>query len=163
MADPQRTQLTLLKVAVALLAAQLLLTAAVVFGGALLIGRLSAAADGPVQALREDLATTQQLARDLTARQASIAAGLDAVAVETAKDVRALKERRAALSPIQRGPVDKIDQVIALMQLLSDELMLVLDHVAKSQGVVAKHTRPSGSQRELVRPDGPDAGVLPGK
>lgn len=159
MSDPQRSLVSLLKVVVALLAVQLLLTVAVIAGAGIALKRISDLTSAPLETMQADLDTTRQLARELTARQDATARGLDQVARTTVADVKKLKERRAALSGIARGPVDKIDQIIGLMQLLSDELLVMLDHIASSQGVVAKHSRPSDTQRELVAPDAPDGGT----
>lgn len=68
-----------------------------------------------------------------------VARGADEVARDTLAKVKEFTSRRAALDGTRRGPLEKIDHMTALMQLLADELAALLNHFAMTQGVLVQH------------------------
>lgn len=67
-----------------------------------------------------------------------VARGADEVARDTLAKVKEFTARRAALDGTRRGPLEKIDHMTALMQLLADELAALLNHFAMTQGVLVQ-------------------------
>lgn len=160
--DPQRRQTVLLAIIAGLLLSN---TLALLLGGLWVRSQVQealGAKEGPVAALTENLETTRKMAQELTERQAALAAGLDEVARRTSVEMKALQERRNDLGGVKRGPLEKVDQIIGLMQLLSDELMVMIKHLSTTQGVLARSAKPGPAQRDLILEPPAPSGDLDG-
>ncbi|HLL54123.1 MAG TPA: hypothetical protein VK447_11275, partial [Myxococcaceae bacterium] len=72
---------------------------------------------------------------------------------QSQKSLDALKRQRRALGGVDKGPIDKFEQMIQLNQLLADEMLLLLEHVAASQESLANAMKPLPTQRDLVSPE----------
>ena len=103
--------------------------------------------------LRTTLERTAALAEEATRRQEALAARMDARADKTRDELRVLHRHRTELEGVAKGPIDKLRQMIQLNQLLSDEMLLLLEHVSETQATVARSLRPLPTQRELVPPE----------
>lgn len=106
---------------------------------------------GNVQSVQATLERTRDVLDEVTARQAAAAAGLTRVAEQTEKRVAEFQRRRDALSGEAKGPLDKLAQMIRLMQVMVDEQMAMLQHFAGSQAELAEAMRPLPTQRALRR------------
>jgi hypothetical protein len=71
-------------------------------------------------------------------REASTARALIARSRQTAAAAEDLERRRRSLDPIPSGPSDKMNHAIRLMQLMVDEQLVILQHVAGTQEVLAR-------------------------
>jgi hypothetical protein len=105
-----------------------------------------------------NVASLQQTLEELTRRQEALASALGARADQSQKSLDALKAKRRALAGVDKGPIDKLEQLIQLNQLLADEMLLLLDHVAASQESLANAMKPLPAQRALVSPEEPATG-----
>jgi SMC interacting uncharacterized protein involved in chromosome segregation len=102
--------------------------------------------------LQEKLGRTLDLASELTQRQEALASGLESRANQSLKSLEALKRQREELSAIAKGPIDKMEQMIRINQLMADEMLLLLHHVTLTQASLAEAMRPLPTQREVAPP-----------
>lgn len=154
----QRTQTVLLTTIAVLLSVHLVALGVGVLWVRGQLVQLTGSGEGSLASLTEGLEGTRKLAQELTERQARLAASLDEVSVQTNQELKALQARRDQLGPLQKGPVDKLEQAIQLMQLMSDELFVLTRHLSTTQAVLARSTRPGEAQKELVGDEAPDGG-----
>lgn len=157
--DPVVRLLTALVVLVALLVVGLGL------GGFYVLHQLSkvrAAVRGSsgqdLTALRDTMKRSADLLEEATRRQDALAESLGARAGKSVDELHALQRRRDMLAGVQKGPIDKMGQMVQLNQLMSDEMMLLLDHLTSTQAAVAKAVRPLPTQRQLQAPGTGGAG-----
>ncbi|QRK13247.1 hypothetical protein JQX13_26380 [Archangium violaceum] len=103
------------------------------------------------------LERTDDLARQLTARQESLATALDHRADQTLAEIKRLRQRRQELAGVKGGPIDTAAQAIQMTQLMADEMLVLLDHVAWSQRGMAQALKPLEVQREVLGTGGSGA------
>ncbi|MDQ3266386.1 MAG: hypothetical protein M3Y59_22515 [Myxococcota bacterium] len=138
----QRTQTVLLTTIAVLLSLHLVAIGVGVLWVRGQVAQLTGAGGGSLASLTESLEDTRKMAQELTGRQARLAASLDEVSVQTNEELKTLQARRDQLGPLQKGPIDKLEQAIQLMQLMSDELFDLTRHLSTTQAVLARSTRP---------------------
>jgi len=102
--------------------------------------------------LQEKLGRTLDLASELTQRQEVLATGLDSRAAASLQSFEALRRQRDELKGIAKGPIDKMEQLIRINQLMADEMLLLLHHVTLTQATLAESLRPLPTQREVAPP-----------
>src|SRR3954469_316387 len=78
-----------------------------------------------------------QLARAAEARGMGAQHALVARSRQTADALDSIARRRIALEPVASGMMAKLDQEIRLMQVMADEQLLILQHVAGTQEALA--------------------------
>jgi hypothetical protein len=78
-----------------------------------------------------------QLAGAAEARGAGAQRALVARSRQTADALDPIARRRTALEPVASGMMGKLDQEIRLMQVMSDEQLLLLQHLAGTQEALA--------------------------
>src|SRR5687767_6125454 len=135
MRDDSRTMVRLLTMTVALLG---VLVVGLIAGGAFAwhqYRQLRATVAQPASVasgLDERLQQLGQVASDLTDRQQKVAAALGQRADTSQARIEELEKRRAALDEVRKGPIDKMDQLVRINQLLADEMLVLLRHVANT-------------------------------
>lgn len=121
---------------VGLLAAVVVLLAVQLIFQGLVMWRVQREAQALQPRLEQSLAKLDAMVASEAPRE--VARGADAVARDTLAKVKEFTARRAALDGTRRGPLEKIDHMTALMQLLADELVALLNHFAMTQGVLVQ-------------------------
>ena len=133
---PERTR-RLLGIIAALLAAHLvLLVAALGF-----LAWKAAPAFRAIDAASQDVKRSQQILQEIREERARLGTELDEVARKTGAKLAEVDRRRAALEGVRKGPVAKLDQMIELNQVIAVNLVLLLDHLVSTQGVLAQEIR----------------------
>lgn len=126
-------------------------------------GSLKSQAGGVRQELREAIATTRLLSRDMLMRQATLSRDWKAEIAHVERVQSQLDQRRAAFKQIPKGPFEKADYAIRLAQLTLDEAMAANRHVAATQLVIAKNLALTPSQQKLLRNLDRQVGAKPKK
>jgi SMC interacting uncharacterized protein involved in chromosome segregation len=108
--------------------------------------------DEQLASLQEKVGRTLDLANELTQRQEVLADGLQARAARSLESFEALRRQRDELSGVAKGPIDKMEQLILINQLMADEMLLLLHHVTLTQASLAEGMRPLPTQREVAPP-----------
>jgi hypothetical protein len=93
-------------------------------------------------------ATAKEVSHETTRRQDVLGDGLVHQSRLTLAKVRELEGRRRSLTPIPKGPLEKLDRSIQLNQLMSDELLLLLTHLAETQATLGERTEPLPAQKK---------------
>jgi hypothetical protein len=158
MNEPRRADpvVRLLTIAVALLAVLVLGLGIGTFLALREASRLRASLGGSengVASLQQALQRTSDLAEEMTRRQEALAASLGARAERSQGQIDSLRRQRQSLAGVDKGPIDKMAQMVQLNQLMADEMLLMLDHLASTQASVARAMRPLPTQRDLVSPE----------
>lgn len=126
-------------------------------------GALESQAGDVRQELREAIATTRLLSRDMLMRQATLSRDWKAEIARVEQLQSRLDQRRAAFKQIPKGPFEKADFAIRLAQLTLDEAMVANRHVAATQRVIAKNLALTPSQEKLLRDLDRQVGARPKK
>lgn len=93
--------------------------------------------------LEQAQAAAQQAAREIAQRQRLLDQRLVARSRQTLARTRDLGRRRDALAgPPPWGTFSKLDRMLALQQLLADELLIMTEHLAETQAIAARELRP---------------------
>lgn len=134
-----RTIVRLLAATVALLT---LLVVMLAIGGAWAFGQyrqLSAQVKEStgLDSLQSSVRELSELTAKLPQQQEALAGALGSRAAATQKRIAALEERRNRLSGMERGLIDKSEQMIKIQQLMVDEMLTLLSHFASTQASVA--------------------------
>jgi hypothetical protein len=104
----------------------------------------------------EGVATqARQVLGELGARQAQTAEGLERVAKTSEARIAKLEARAQTLGGIEKGPMDKMAQMIELQQVMVQEMLVMLKHFAGAHGTMANAMRPLSAQQP------PDAAPAP--
>ena len=111
---------------------------------------LESEAGGMRTELRQAIATTQGLSRDLLMRQATLSRDLAAQIGEIQALQARLDRQRAGFGQIPAGPFEKADYAIRMSQLALDEAMAINRHVAATQLVIAKNLALTPAQQKLL-------------
>src|SRR4051812_4076171 len=98
-----------------------------------------------------------EIMKELDTRRDVLSRELKAQADETQKRLVALDKRRAADSQVEKGAIDKAEQMFRMMQLMSDEMMVMLKHLIGTQEALAR----SMAQQTPAGPTPPLSGRTP--
>ena len=90
------------------------------------------------------------LAADVVQRQQSVAQQLRAEATGAEQKLQGFQVRLKQLYPVTQGFTRKIDQTIALMQLMNDQMILMNHQLAALQQTAAQGLRPMDAERPLA-------------
>jgi len=90
-----------------------------------------------------------RVVEEMTERQETLSSNLRARAGTSLQKLEQLRQRRAAIDPIKRGPFGKMEQVVQLNQLLADEMLLMLEHLAHTQASLGRAVRPLEAQEDF--------------
>lgn len=89
-----------------------------------------------LKSLQSSVRELSELMAKLPQQQEALAGALGSRAAATQKRIAALEERRNRLSGMERGFIDKTEQMIKIQQLMIDEMMTLLSHFASTQASV---------------------------
>jgi hypothetical protein len=145
---PSRTVVRLLAALVALVA---LLVAGLAAGG-VVVARQVARLGGALEAAQEARAA----AAELTARQERAAQALARESEQTHRSLADIARRYEGAKGIRKGPLQKLDQMILLQQLMVEEQAALLRHTADTQAALSRTLRPLPTQKEHLGPGAED-------
>jgi hypothetical protein len=105
---------------------------------------------GATRNLEEAARASREVAEELTKRQAILSTFLKQRAEQVNKDMKDIRKRRDDLGEIQKGPLQKADQALQFIQVLSDQVFLLNRQITEIQAGVGEAMKPLPSVKERL-------------